>query len=127
VATIIGVVTRMPYLMMIRPVGALGRLLRSETATVAEGLVMRHEVAVLRRQLKGQPRLSRPEPAILSGLARLLPAAVRAHRLVTPATLLGWHRRLLRHHRTHPHKACRPPISDEVRDLVRRLARKNPR
>lgn len=88
----------MPYLMMIRPVGALGRLLRSETATVAEGLVMRHEVAVLRRQLKGQPRLSRPEPAILSGPARLLPAAVRAHRLVTPATLLGWHRRLLRRH-----------------------------
>jgi putative transposase len=122
-----GVLIRLLYLMMIRLVGGLGLLVRRDTALLAEVLVLRHEVAVLRRQLKGRPQLSWPDRAILAGLARLLPTAVRAHRLVTPATLLAWHRRLLRRRWTHPRKAGRPPVDDEIRGLVRRLALDNPR
>jgi putative transposase len=119
--------TRLLYLMMIRLVGALSLLIRSDTALLAEVLTPRHEVAVLRRQLNGRPWLSWPDRAILSALARLLPTAIRAHRLVTPATLLAGHRRLLRRHWTYLRKAGRPPVNDEIRDLIRRLAHDNPR
>ncbi|WP_307875068.1 integrase core domain-containing protein [Frankia nepalensis] len=59
-------------------------------------------------------------------LARLLPREVRSHRLVTPATLLAWHRRLVRRRWTYPHRMGRPPVDEELRTLVIRLARDNP-
>jgi putative transposase len=108
--------------MMIQLFGALGLLVRSDTALLAEALARRHEVEVLRRQLKGRPRLSWPDRAILSDLARLLPTGVRPTGW-SPVTLLAWHRRLFCRRWTHPRKCGRPPISDETRDLVRRLAR----
>lgn len=120
------VLIRLIYLFMIRVFRWLAFLARGDAAKDAETLVRRHEVAVLRRQV-ARPRPDWADRALLAALARLLPGHIRLHRLVTPGTLLAWHRRLVSKKWTDPNAPGRPPVPVEVRALVERLARQNPR
>jgi transposase InsO family protein len=102
-------------------------LTRSDAAKDVEILVLRHEVAVLRRHNR-RPTLTWVDRAFLSVLARLLPVRLRQLRLVSPRTLLRWHAQLVARRWSYPRRSPgRPPVAQPVRALVLRIARENPR
>ncbi|MCK9921689.1 integrase [Frankia sp. AgPm24] len=89
-----------------------------------ELLVVRHEVAVL-RSTQSKPRWDWADRAVLAALIRFLPMTLRAHRMITPGTILRWHRRLITRTWTHPQRRGRPPVSAEIAALIERFATEN--
>jgi len=118
------VVARLLYQALTQGLSWLALLARSSASKDAEILALRHEVVVLRRTTP-HPRLNWADRAVLAALARLLPKSQRACRIVTPATLLRWHRRLVARRWRQPKPPGRPPINDEITALIARLATEN--
>jgi len=113
--------------MLTRVLSWLALLARSDPTKDAEILLLRHEVAVLRRH-HPHPRLTWVDRALLSALSRLLPPPLRRLRLLSPRTLLRWHAQLVARRWTYPRRRPgRPPVAPPIRALVLRMARENPR
>jgi hypothetical protein len=114
------------YLILRQALQLIILLARRGDANAVEVLVLRHQVAVLRRQVR-RPDLEPADRAVLAGLSKLLPRTRWATFFITPATLLRWHRDLIARRWTYPRRRRgRPPVTAEVRQLVLRLARDNP-
>lgn len=114
------------YRLLVTVTSWLGLLARSSATKDAELLVLRHENAILRRATPN-PKLAWRDRAILAVLARMLPKALRHARIVTPGTLLRWHRRLVANKWRQPKPPGRPPIPDTLVELILRLASENRR
>ena len=118
--------SKLAYLTLCRSIRLLVLLARGDAAKDLEILVLRHQLTVLRRQTP-RPRLEPADRALLAAVSRNLPRAQWSCFFVTPETLLRWHRRLVAGVWTHPHRIGRPPLDQEVQQLIVRLARENPR
>src|SRR5919112_6026498 len=117
---------RLLYLVFRQVMAWLGLLARSAHSKNVEILVLRHEVAVLRRQVC-RPRLSWADRAVFAALTGLLSPACRLPRIIAPATILRWHRDLVKRRWTQPrrHRSGGRRTAPELRRLVLRLAAEN--
>ncbi len=114
-------------LILCRSIQLLLLLARGDAAKDLEILVLRHQLAVLRRQAP-RPRFEPADRAVLAAISRVLPRARWSCFFVRPETLLRWHRRLVAGAWTYPHRGTgRPPLDQELQQLIVRLARENPR
>jgi putative transposase len=120
------VLSKLAYLTLCRSIQLLAMLARGDAAKDLEILVLRHQLGVLRRQIP-RPRLEPTDRALLAAASRVLPSARWSCFLVRPETLLRWHRRLIAGVWTYPRGPGRPPVGQEVQQLIVRLARENPR
>jgi putative transposase len=121
------VLSKFAYLTLCRLIQLLWLLARSDVAKDLEILVLRHQLGVLRRQVP-HPKLKPADRALLAAISRVLPRSRWSCFLVTPQTLLRWHRRLVAGSWTYPHRGTgRPPLDQELQQLIVRLARENPR
>jgi putative transposase len=116
---------RLLYLIFLQLLNLLLLLGRSSASKDVELLVLRHEVAVLRRA-NPKPRMDWADRAVFAALVRALPPMLRVPRLVTPGTILRWHPRLVAKKWTYPNRVGRPPVDDAVAVLIERMARENP-
>ncbi|HTE67548.1 MAG TPA: integrase core domain-containing protein [Actinomycetes bacterium] len=118
---------RLAYLTLCRSIQLLAQLARGDAAKDLEILVLRHQLAVLRRQTS-RPKLEPADRALLAAVSRVLPRSRWSCFLVRPETLLRWHRRLVAGAWTYSRRGPgRPPLDEEVQQLIVRLARENPR
>jgi putative transposase len=117
------------HLLLRRMVGLIAGSSKSELMTTeVEVVVLRHQLMVLERQV-GRPRLHRRDRLVMAALSRALPRARWSSFVVTPQTLLRWHRELVRGKWTlrRVSGGGRPSISEELRELILRVGRENPR
>ena len=119
--------SKLAYLTLCRSIQLLALLARGDTTKDLEILVLRHQLAVLRRQV-ARPKLQPADRALLAALSRVLPRSRWSCFFAKPDTLLRWHRRLVAGAWTYPHRGTgRPPLDQELQQLIIRLASENPR
>jgi len=120
------VLSKLAYLKLCRSIQLLGLMARGDAAKDFEILVLRHQLTVLRRQIP-RLRLEPADRALLAAVSRVLPRSRWSCFFVQPETLLRWHRRLVAGAWTYPHRRTgRPPLDQEVQQLIVHLAKENP-
>jgi hypothetical protein len=118
-------VVSLAYVLVCRLFALVVLLGRGDRSKELEILLLRHELSILRRQVK-RPQFSERDRLLLAAFGRMLPRRSWQSFVVRPETLLRWHRRLVARHWTYPHRRPgRPPIDGDVRHLILRLARGN--